>query len=99
MRLIALLIGLTALSSLAGEMVSNEMFCDDTREITRALKTDYNEVPIIYGMADDDVNSIMTIWVNPQDESWTIVATKDSISCVIGYGQKLKVINFNRKKI
>ena len=80
-------------------MVPNEMFCDDTTAITTALKTEYNEVPIIYGVADDDVNSIMTIWVNPHEESWTIVATKNNTSCVIGFGQKLKVINFGRKKV
>jgi hypothetical protein len=82
----------------AGEIVSNDMYCDKTETIFETLKKDYNEVPVLLGKAYDMAKSTMTFWTNSTTDSWTIVATKDETSCIIGVGEKLKIIDYKRKK-
>ena len=91
---IALYAGTTA----AGELATRDMYCDDTKTITKELKDKYNEIPVIIGKTDDVAGSLMTVWTNPVNESWTIVATKDDFSCIVGSGVKLTVIDYKRKK-
>lgn len=94
-----LLIGLYASTSIAGELILRDMYCDDTKFIATELRDKYKEVPVISGKPNDIAGSTMTIWMNPITESWTIVTTKEDYSCIIGVGEKLKVINYERKKI
>lgn len=83
----------------AGELVSRDMFCADTKVIVKELREKFKEVPVVTGKADDEAQSIMTIWLNPVDETWTIVATNKDYSCIIGVGQKLKVIDYAKGKM
>ena len=85
-------------SAFAGEVVSSEMVCDETKVIVRMLRENFKEIPVITGKADDIAGSVMTIWTNPITDTWTIVATKDDYSCVIGVGSKFKVIDYAKKK-
>ena len=93
-----LLITFYAVTSTAGEIVEREMYCDDTAVLSKLLRDKYHEIPVLIGKASDEAGSIMTLWSNPVDESWTIVATKGDYSCVIGLGEKLTVIDYKRKK-
>ena len=93
-----LLIALYAGTIFAGELATREMYCDDTKTITKDLRDKYNEIPVVIGKVDDVAGSLMTLWTNPNNESWTIVATKDDYSCIIGSGTKLTVIDYKRKK-
>ena len=34
----------------------------------------------------------MSIWIHPVDSTWTIVSTKEKISCVIGVGTNFKLV-------
>jgi glutaredoxin-like protein NrdH len=52
----------------------------------------YKEAPIVVGKADDIAGSTMTLWVNPLNDNWTIVATKKDLSCVIGTGTHFKIM-------
>ena len=91
-------ISILLLLSLAthAETITNTMPCDNTELFVKILTENYKEVPIIIGKADDAANSMMTLWTNPKTGSWTIIATKDNISCVIGVGKSLKLIDLGK---
>jgi hypothetical protein len=93
------LLGLFAITCNAGEVVTRDMYCADTKVIVGQLREKYKEIPVITGKADDEVQSLMTIWMNPIDETWTIVATNKDYSCIVGVGQQLKVIDYAKKKM
>ena len=98
MRLSYLLIGMIFLISMqskaATEVLTFKAVCNDTKVITDNLIKRYKEMPIIFGNAEDEAKSTMSFWVNPKNKSWSIVATKDNISCVIGTGTDLKIIDY-----
>jgi hypothetical protein len=66
--------------------------CFDTNKLFSELKTKYKETPIILGIASDQIKSTMSFWINPIEETWTIIATKKDTSCVIGSGVNFKVV-------
>ena len=94
-----LLIGLYASISTAGEMVPIEILCDDTKIISEELRDKYNEIPVVMGKTNDVAGTIMTLWTNPISNTWTIVATKNETSCIVGTGEKLRVIDYKKKRI
>ena len=83
--------------SIAGEKITTQLFCDDTLTIVKVLKDTHHEEPFLLGIANDVAESLMTFWLNPITKSWTIVATKDDISCIVGVGNKIQVIPLKRK--
>lgn len=72
------------------EIVTREMVCNDTEIIVKTLRGKYKEIPLLIGQANDDASSVMTLWMNPETRSWTITATKDDFSCVIGMGEQIQ---------
>ena len=74
-----------------------EAVCDDTQIVTKRLFNSFGEVPIIRGLTSDVSGTIMTMWINPKENSWTILATKDKITCVIGYGKDFKLLEYKTK--
>jgi len=102
MRFTKLLTIITALvisiNAKSGEVVSRDMYCADTKLIVKDLREKYKEIPVITGKTDDEARSLMTIWLNPVDETWTIVATNKDYSCIIGVGKDLKVIEYAKRK-
>lgn len=74
------------------EIVNFEAPCYNTKVLLDALKDNYKETPVIIGKANDVAESTMTLWVNPLNDSWTIVATKKDLSCVIGAGTHFKIM-------
>jgi hypothetical protein len=64
----------------------------------KILREDYKEYPIAMGITNDRANSTMSIWVSPRDKSWTIVATKKEISCVIGTGTDFDFVPYKKEK-
>lgn len=72
--------------------ITSTMPCGDTKTVINELREDFKEIPIIIGIADDNANSLMSLWTNVNDGSWTLVATKDQISCIIGAGKSLRVV-------
>jgi hypothetical protein len=69
------------------------MPCDDTKIVTDYLTKNYKEIPLLVGKTEDEVGSLMSFWVNRKTGTWTIIATKDKLSCIIGVGKSLKVID------
>lgn len=81
------------------DILTFEAPCYHTKTLFDTLKKQYKEAPIIAGNASDVAGSTMSLWMNPQDHTWTIVATKDDLSCVIGVGTDFKVIQLRRNMI
>lgn len=76
------------------ETVPTEAYCTSTKTLVSSLSEKYKERPFILGKTGDQAGSIMSLWINPTSKSWTIVATKDDISCVIGVGEDFKIIPY-----
>ena len=66
--------------------------CFDTKTLFKSLRETYKESPIIMGNTEDDAKSTMSLWMHPVKNSWTIVSTKEKISCVIGVGTDFKLV-------
>ena len=76
--------------------VETELPCYNSQELFKNLREKYKELPIMMGKADDEVNSTMSIWMNVNDKHWTIIATKDELSCIVGTGTDLKSISYKK---
>ena len=76
------------------ESISIDLPCYNTKEIFKSLREKYKELPFITGQASDEANSLVSIWINSVDKNWTIVATKNDLSCVVGMGTDIKVLNY-----
>jgi hypothetical protein len=87
------------LASNAAELLKFDAYCDQTDTIVKNLKETYKEAPIIIGKASDEAKSVMTVWTNPTTKSWTIVATKSNISCIIGVGDGFTIIKLPKTAI
>jgi len=78
------------------EKVETELPCYNTDEIFKSLKEKYKEMPFMTGRAGDFANSVVSIWMNPVDNTWTIVATKKDITCVVGMGTDMKLVPYKK---
>jgi len=76
----------------SAETITSTMPCGNTETITGKLRERFKEIPIIVGIADDSAKSLMSLWTNLDNGSWTLVATKDDLSCIIGTGKSLRVV-------
>lgn len=72
--------------------------CYDTKELFKHLKEEYEEIPYIFATAIDVAESKVSIWVNPSVRTFTMVATVEDISCVIGSGLNFTVVPRNIAK-
>ena len=73
-----------------------EAVCDDTKVIVKKLIGVFKEMPLATGDASDGAESVMSLWLNPETDSWTIIATKENLSCVIGFGKNFKTVELPR---
>lgn len=78
------------------EKISIDLPCYNTKEIFKSLREQFKEFPILTGDADDEAKSKISIWMNPIELNWTIIATKKDISCVIGVGTDLILLNYKK---
>ena len=74
------------------QTVKTELPCYNTKELFKSLRENYKELPLLTGKADDEANSTMSVWLNPIENDWTIVATKKDLSCIVGTGTDMKLI-------
>jgi hypothetical protein len=84
--LLAICLFLTT-SVLAEEQRGFAVSCDSTEKIMTILKEQFKEIPIAVGISHDSVNSITSIWLNPETGSFTIVQSHKEMSCVLVTGQ------------
>ena len=96
MKLLPLLF-LVVATLASAETLTAEMYCDKTETILKSLRDEYKESPIITGKASDMAGSLMTFWINAETKSWSIVATKDNTSCIVGVGESVELISYDKK--
>ena len=70
--------------------------CFDTNKLFAELKIKFKETPIIFGNVSDQASSTMSLWINPVEETWTIISTKKDTSCVIGSGINFKLAPYKK---
>lgn len=73
--------------------ITSTMPCDDTKVITEYLTKNFKEIPLLMGKAQDEAGSVMSFWANFKTGTWTIIATNNKLSCIIGVGKNMKVID------
>ena len=96
--LVIILLGLTtnSYSQKLEESITADMPCYNTKEIFKSLREKYKELPLMTGQVDDEANSVVSIWLNPVDNNWTILATKKDLTCVVGMGTDMKIIPYKK---
>ena len=97
-----LLLSLTLLAAQAKspeEVVTTEITCYDSDTLFKTLNETYKEYPIALGITNDKAHSTMSVWVSPKNKSWTITATKQSISCIIGAGTEFELVPYKKETI
>ena len=90
-----LIIPFLCISSFAyaeAQILTFDAQCDDTKIVVELLSKKYREIPIAFGDTEDVAKSKMSIWVNPATKSWSLVATKEKLSCIIGVGENFEFI-------
>lgn len=100
MKAIYLTIGILSVGLLASntysqkleQTIKTELPCFNTTELFNSLGETYKEVPIAIGKTGDEAKSTMSLWLNPADNSWTILATNKELTCVVGSGTAMKFI-------
>lgn len=68
--------------------------CYTTKDLFKTLREKYKELPLLSGIAGDEAKSTVSLWMDPIEKSWTIVATKKELSCVVGLGTDIKIIQY-----
>ena len=76
------------------ETVTADLPCYNTKELFKSLGEKYKELPLLTGKATDEAKSTLSVWMNPIDKNWTIVATNNDLSCIVGIGTDIKLINY-----
>ena len=98
MKAIYLLIGMACIAPLpsnaiqAVDTLSVDAPCFDTKQLFESLRKDHKESPIVYGKSSDTAKSLMSLWIHPVNNTWTMVATKGEFSCIIGVGTEFKLV-------
>jgi hypothetical protein len=81
------------------EIVNARLECYNTERVFTELQKTYKEAPILLGKTSDQAKSTMTLWINTTTKSWTIIATKDTLSCIVGAGTDVELTPaFTKKK-
>lgn len=90
---IALFLPLSVLPELSiTETHQIDLICYNTEKLFKELRSEYQELPFFFGETDDQIESTMSFWMRKGGESWTIIATKKDLSCVVSAGKNLKLI-------
>jgi len=92
--LLAISLGITNISysQKLEQTIKAELPCYNTTELFKSLREKFKELPLLTGKTDDEATSTMSLWLNPFDNNWTIIATKKDLSCVVGTGTDMKII-------
>jgi hypothetical protein len=100
--LIIILLSLTFLPVYAqdkpDEIVTARLECYNTMKVFTELQKIYKEAPMVLGKTSDEAKSTMSLWINATTKTWTIVATKDAFSCIVGAGTDIELSPLFLKK-
>lgn len=76
--------------------ITADLPCYNTKELFKSLKENYKEMPFMTGQAEDEAKSVVSIWMNPVDNNWTILATKKDLTCVVGMGTDMQLVPYKK---
>lgn len=92
LSIISVVLSMTSLAHADPQSLAFDAYCDDTKIIVEALAKKYREMPIAFGDTEDEAKSKMSLWVSPATKTWSLVATKGTLSCIIGVGNNFEFI-------
>jgi hypothetical protein len=94
MKKLTLLLLLTFYSynSSAEEYRSFRVVCDKTESIIASLKEKYKEIPIIAGSRLGSSKSTISVWGNPETETFTVLDSLGDMSCVLAVGNNISIL-------
>lgn len=71
--------------------------CDKTDKIFNDLK-ELGERVLLAGKGPENSTGIMTVWINPSNNGWTILVTYPDKTCIIGWGRELTLRQLEKSK-
>jgi hypothetical protein len=87
-------VALTLILTLASQSVQAEpvtraktVLCDNITAVFQTIIGEYKEQPVWHGISPG-TDTELTLTVNPQTGSWTVIEYKDSRACVIAIGER-----------
>lgn len=89
---VLLLLSLASINSTAEEYRSFKVFCDKTETIISQLKEKHKELPIIAGTRLSSSKSTISVWGNPETETFTILDSLGDQSCVLAVGTDVTIL-------
>lgn len=81
----------------ATDELSTQFYCYDTEKLFTELRSEYLETPFLMGETSDVAGSTMSLWMSKNGQTWTIVATKKDLSCVVGAGKNLRLVRHGKR--
>lgn len=71
--------------------INKPIICDETKKVIEALNESWNEKPI--WVAQDGVDkSRYALFINQKTGTWTMLQFTPEIACILGVGDKSKLI-------
>lgn len=93
---IYLLIGLLLtipVQNIAAEERVLKTTCDKTSVVIDALTNRFKEITILAGTGiGPQAGHIISVWGNPQNESFTIIDSFNDISCILSVGNHIQIL-------
>jgi hypothetical protein len=85
---VALILTLASLSVQAEPVTrAKTVICDNITAVFQTIIGEYKEQPVWHGISPG-TDTELTLTVNPQTGSWTLIEYKDSRACVIAVGER-----------
>lgn len=75
--------------------VNTRFYCNTTKIIFDTLRREYKEEPMVYGRGATQESTIMSLWINPVNGTWTIVVSTADKTCVVAGGVDIKIVGDN----
>jgi hypothetical protein len=87
-----LLLGCLNLNAHTEEYRGFRVVCDKTETIISSLKEKYNEVPLIAGKRTNSVKSTISVWGNPETNTFSVLDTHGDTTCVLAVGTDITIL-------
>lgn len=76
----------------AQEQQAIRVYCNESKVIWQQLRKEYGEEPILLGRGPEGTTGVMTLWMNPNTLTWTILVTTSDKTCIIGGGGNFTIV-------
>lgn len=85
----SMLLLLSSIASAAPVQTEIPVICDDSKNIATFLVDKYKELPYVSGITQSGF--LMSLWINAETKSWTILLTNQDKSCVVNAGADFSI--------